>query len=338
MERELVSIIITTCNGSDKLKRAIISALNQTYEAVEVIVVDDNGKGTEKQLFTQKMLSLFKNSNLKYIVHDINKNGAVARNTGAHHAKGVYLAFLDDDDLYFPKRIESCIKKAQQLNVDLVYSNVLFLRDDKIDSILIAEENGFTQADILKDHSLLGTGSNIFVSRNLYKKISGFDETFLRYQDVEFMIRALDNNRIAGITEYLVIKDITESRFYPKYKSFLQTQQQLLSKFNNEIEALPCQEKRQCFFSKRTELLYVAYMSAESANYTEAKKILKESVGKLKIKEQFTLSIKKIYLLYFYNIMAGMREKKHKKNMIKTQRYLGDTTSFKINELLRRTL
>ena len=53
---ELVSIIITTCHGTNKLIRAIESVLNQTYRAIEIIVVDDNGKDTQGQTDTKKMI------------------------------------------------------------------------------------------------------------------------------------------------------------------------------------------------------------------------------------------------------------------------------------------
>ena len=58
----LVSVIITTCNGDYKLVRAVDSVLMQTYNNIEIIVVDDNGNGTASRIETEKMMEKFSNT------------------------------------------------------------------------------------------------------------------------------------------------------------------------------------------------------------------------------------------------------------------------------------
>ena len=78
-----VSVIIPTYKRSKYLIRAINSILNQTYKNVEIIVVDDNGKNTPDQIETEKELQKYiNNKHIIYSVHEKNKNGAAARNTG----------------------------------------------------------------------------------------------------------------------------------------------------------------------------------------------------------------------------------------------------------------
>ena len=118
--QQLVSIIIPTYNGADKICAAVDSVLNQTYENIEVIVVDDNGEGTENQRLTAKAMEKYRdNPKVQYLVHKVNKNGSAARNTGIRASKGEFLGFLDDDDLFLPektqkevafRRIRSCIR------------------------------------------------------------------------------------------------------------------------------------------------------------------------------------------------------------------------------------
>ena len=99
----LVSVIITTCNGDYKLVRAVDSVLMQTYNNIEIIVVDDNGNGTASRIETEKMMEKFSNTErVIYLKHEQNKNGSAARNTGIRTAKGKYVAFLDDDDVFNP--------------------------------------------------------------------------------------------------------------------------------------------------------------------------------------------------------------------------------------------
>ena len=101
---KLVSVIIPTYSRPDFISRAIESVLNQTYKPIEIIVVDDNGRGTNNQILTEQVLTNFIRSNqIKYIVHEKNKNGSAARNTGAASSHGEYITFLDDDDVLLLK-------------------------------------------------------------------------------------------------------------------------------------------------------------------------------------------------------------------------------------------
>ena len=108
MDNDLVSILIPTYKRTDKLKKSIKSALNQTYENIEIIVIDDNDPETldreKNEILMDQMKKEYKN--IVYIKHEKNKNGAAARNTGIKKAKGKYIAFLDDDDEFFKQKIE----------------------------------------------------------------------------------------------------------------------------------------------------------------------------------------------------------------------------------------
>ena len=71
---QLVSVIIPTYRGADKICRAVDSVLSQTYTDIEVIVVDDNGKGSDAQKLTEQAMLRYKDdSRVKYIAHPVNK-------------------------------------------------------------------------------------------------------------------------------------------------------------------------------------------------------------------------------------------------------------------------
>ena len=89
-----VSIIIPTYGSNTDPCRAIDSVLRQTYKNVEVVVVDDNGKGTAQQIKNEELFSKYQNdSRVRYVVHSKNLGGSVARNTGVAHSSGKYLCF-----------------------------------------------------------------------------------------------------------------------------------------------------------------------------------------------------------------------------------------------------
>ena len=116
MEQPLVSIIIPTYKRPDTLDRAINSVLNQTYKNIEVIVVDDNNPDTEARSKTEHIMSVYAdNPRVRYIKHEKNKNGSAARNTGARYSQAKYVAFLDDDDEFFPEKIEAQVKRLEEL-------------------------------------------------------------------------------------------------------------------------------------------------------------------------------------------------------------------------------
>ena len=74
----LVSIVLTTYKGTDCVRRCLESAYNQDYPNIEIIIVDDNGKGTDDQENTFKAISDFLfHKNIIYIAHEKNSNGSV---------------------------------------------------------------------------------------------------------------------------------------------------------------------------------------------------------------------------------------------------------------------
>lgn len=100
---DLVSVIIPTYNRARFCKAAVESVLSQTYENVEVIIVDDGSTDN-----TEKIISGL-NRRLKYI-RQSNAGVSTARNTGLQAATGEYIAFLDSDDVWLPWKLEAQLK------------------------------------------------------------------------------------------------------------------------------------------------------------------------------------------------------------------------------------
>ncbi len=121
---DLVTVVIPTYKRSDKIERAIKSAVNQTYGNIEIIVIDDNAKLPEERKKTKEIASKYKN--VKFIENQQNLGGALTRNVGIDNASGKYIAFLDDDDEFTNDKIEKQMKlmkdkERQGKNVGMVY-------------------------------------------------------------------------------------------------------------------------------------------------------------------------------------------------------------------------
>ncbi len=208
-DKPLVSVIVTTYNGSDSIDRAIKSVLNQDYSNIEIIVVDDNGRGTSEQVQTEAIVKKY--NNIEYICHETNRNGSAARNTGARSAHGDYFCFLDDDDEFLEKKVSSQVHKFQELDDDyaLVYCSFIDINQYGDKSEIYAEKRGNIVIYSLLDQVKVAT-SLFMVKRQAFENLKGFDESFKRHQDWEFVARLTNQYKVDFVPEISVIKHSIE--------------------------------------------------------------------------------------------------------------------------------
>jgi len=130
VHKPLVSIIIPVFNGADYLKQAIESALVQTYQNIEVIVVND---GSNDQKATEKIALNYGNK-ISYYEKE-NEGVATALNLGIARMKGEYFSWLSHDDLYAPDKIENQILEMSQYDdKTILYSDYMVLKNNPSES------------------------------------------------------------------------------------------------------------------------------------------------------------------------------------------------------------
>ena len=240
----LVSIIITSYARPDNLCRAIESVLNQTYSPIEIIVVDDNGLGTKYQLETEKVLSHYiELLKIRYIKHDVNKNGSAARNTGVNAAKGDYIGLLDDDDEYEPEKIQIQIDtliKAQQKDPMCCgcYCNTKIQHRDGDISYRINKTDKNLISSLLLGESQFNT-STFFSTRASFLEVNGFDERFLRHQDWEFFIRYLSKFHMVlpADSKPLIVKHLSLNTITRDPKRLIEYKEFFLKEMKSYIDA-----------------------------------------------------------------------------------------------------
>lgn len=101
----LVSVIIATYRREKSLRDAVISVMQQSYSNIEIIIVDDNADAFWNRKVEDALRDFKDDKRLVYIRNRINSGSAESRNIGIRASKGVYITFLDDDDLYKKDKI-----------------------------------------------------------------------------------------------------------------------------------------------------------------------------------------------------------------------------------------
>ncbi len=188
-KKNYATIVITTYNRPKFLERAIYSCKSQnTQYEFEIIVVDDNGIGSEHQKETEKLVK--SNKEVVYLPLEKNSGACVARNKGAKLASGEFLFFLDDDDEFLPAKLEEQMKYLNQ-NPQMDGCLAGFVRKNEAEQEIISGSNDPVVGDF-KNFILYG---NFFtpmlcIRKNSFEKTDGFI-SIPRFQDKFFMINAL---------------------------------------------------------------------------------------------------------------------------------------------------
>ena len=157
MSEALVSVVIPTCKRTwDCLDRAVTSVLRQTYDRIEVIVVDDNPASYERRSeIRQRMRELCeRDDRVRYLINEKNLGGSYARNRGIAEATGVYTTFLDDDDLYLPQKIERQVAFMEESGCDLSFEDMIMYngKDEVVDVRRYDDVGSFENESLLRYH------------------------------------------------------------------------------------------------------------------------------------------------------------------------------------------
>lgn len=207
MSGPLVSVILPTHNRAALLPRAIRSVLAQSWENLELIVVDDASSD-----HTPTVVAGIKDSRLRYIRHQNNRFAAAARNSGIQVARGDFIAFQDDDDIW---RIDKLERQLDVLTAapDEVGMNVCgYVRQGVDHSAYVGGQAAFRRLDwrvirVMKDSGLIATPGWLLRREVLQRAGGGFDERLRTWEDWELWLRIARVCRITHLNEPLVVRD-----------------------------------------------------------------------------------------------------------------------------------
>ena len=207
-----VSVIIPTLNRPKELKRSIQTVMDQTYGGdIEIIIIDDS-KESQKQTI-EKDFSVALNSKNRHInyIHKAKKEGSpLARNIGIKEAKGDYVAFLDDDDMWLPEKIEKQVQvmeKGEDIGLVICYS-----LDKRFGHERINKPPETISHEVALKAFNLSSSSSYLVRKDAIDKAGGFDISLPSAQEYDLAIRLSKHYKVRCIPEVLMIQHSTNNR------------------------------------------------------------------------------------------------------------------------------
>lgn len=266
-----VSVVIPTYNRAELLSRAIDSVLAQTYDDFELLVVDDGSTDD-----TEAVVTAYDDDRVRYLAHETNRGANPARNTGIEAAEGEFVAFLDSDDEWRPRKLEAQLDRLEAVEAESGDSAAEPVENDEAepdedrdsssesddsdsdensDSSSGSEKSDpddewvavYTDYDVtvpgvsgliretaasilstdtpgerveggeelvgptLADTLHTGAGSTLLVRTEVARRIDGFDEELDWFQDPDFLLRVLQEGKLAHVPEELVVRHYSGS-------------------------------------------------------------------------------------------------------------------------------
>lgn len=231
---EKVSVIITTYKRPLKiLKRSLDSVINQTYENIEIIIVNDNPSDKAMNYRIKELLSRYDNVN--YLSYEINRGANYARNYGIKYATGKYIAFLDDDDEWLPKKIEMQVKKLKEnKQIGIVYGTFYCFNENKRTIKQLVKVDNKNKLSKIVESNFIGSTSFPLFRKEVFEVIGMFDESMPSCQEYELYIRILQKFDISYIEEPLGIYYISnDSTFKNNDLKYINGDMKIISKHIN---------------------------------------------------------------------------------------------------------
>jgi len=179
---------------------ALPAALGQEDVEHEVVVVDDGS--TDE---TPARLAELTDLRLRVVRHDRCLGVARARNAGIEHARGEWIAFLDDDDIWSPQKLRKQLDEASARGAAFVYAGSVALDEDKRFVFGHAPpEPASLRTELLRRNVMWGGCSNVVARADAARALGGFDEEIFQLADWDLWIRLAGEGKAAMVNEVLV--------------------------------------------------------------------------------------------------------------------------------------
>lgn len=287
----LLSVIIPTYRRSDMLYRAIESVLNQTYNDVECIVVNDNNPDDEYSKVLYEKLDKYKGDNrFHFLEQEHHINGAAARNVGIRAAKGEFIAFLDDDDFWDSIKAQVQIEVLKNLSEEwgAVSCLMKLYKNGVVVSAPRPYRDGYIHIEVLTRCISMGTGS-LIIRRCALDETGYFDENLRRYQDPQLFSSLTERYKVRLVKRYLHNRDVDDAQNRPSIENIDAFHDAFFKSVAPQFERLPKNK------SKQVEAIYDLDRASVYLRNGKRAQALKFILGLFRYPVSIRYAIRRIY-------------------------------------------
>ncbi len=199
-ENDLISVIMPAYNAENTLQKAVDSVLAQTYQHLELIIVNDCSK--DRTLAVAQEYAK-KDLRVRVISNTVNSGVSVTRHKAVQEARGEWIAFLDSDDAWKADKLEKQIERQRQTNGNLIFTGSSFMdaEGNPIDWMLHVPKQ-IDYKKLLKQNLI--SNSSVLVLKSCYQKFEAMGDAM--HEDFACWLKMLRSGEIAyGIDEPLLI-------------------------------------------------------------------------------------------------------------------------------------
>ena len=203
MKKPLVSIIMPVYNEEASIKKAIKTVIDQTYKKFELIVIDDGSTdGTSNIVKTLQKLD----ERIIYLRNEENRGTTYSLNRGLRKASGEYIARIDGDDWYHPRKLELQVKFLERRSEYGIVGTFYILVDESGHAVKVRLP--VTHSEIMKRMAYRNAfaHSSIMVRRSVLDMVGYYDERYEYAQDYDLYFRILEVSKGYNLPSYLLYR------------------------------------------------------------------------------------------------------------------------------------
>lgn len=279
MGNSLVSAVVPAYRAADFIERCLRSVLDQTYESVELIIVNDGSPDTAE---LERVLEPYRDR-LTYLVQE-NGGAASARNAGIRAAHGEFIAFLDADDWWDPHFLEHQIQLiGQSPEADLVYSNGWLSGRRWVEGQVVSDGafavEEVTALDLIRADAVVIT-SSVVVRHSVLTRVGLFDVDLRPGEDFDLWLRiALSGGLIRRTSRPLMHRLLRDDSVSADSEGILRG---MIQAYRNAAEQTSSENLRseiadQIRLREADIALLRARRRLQQRHYVEAKRLLSEA-------------------------------------------------------------
>ncbi|MEG4317851.1 MULTISPECIES: glycosyltransferase family A protein [unclassified Microcoleus] len=268
LNQPLISVIIPAYNAEEFIAQTIESVLSQTYQNIEILVVDDGSTDT-----TAEIIKSFAQKDSRIILlQQSNAGVAAARNLAIQKSKGEYIAPIDADDIWYPQNLEKQVKCLTDSapSVGVVYSWSVDINEQDLLT------GGFYNSTIagavytpLVYKYFIGNASSSLIRRICFEKVGGYNcqfklESAQGCEDWELYLRIAEHYQFKVVPEYLVGYRQIASSMSGNYAAMAKSHSLIMADVRQRHPEIPSSIYR---WSSSSFYIYLAFRSNSSGNY-----------------------------------------------------------------------